>query len=136
MAKGNTYAAKLQAQKKAGEALKAEIEARIEAEVDARYRAEAEVLCQWIAQTWADAFQIVTGDPAIMGHDTFGPERSRKVLSAIEDMANYIRLGITGRDDAEAVMEQTDRALRQRFGDKFIPATERYAGWEWKEAGK
>lgn len=95
-------------------------------------QAEFHVLAQWTAQAWADAFVIVTGQPEVMGKDTFGPERTEKVLRAIEEMANYIHKGIHNRDDAEAIMEQTDRALRQRLGDKAIPAEERYEGWTWK----
>lgn len=90
------------------------------------------VLSQWISQAWSDAFVIVTGDPEVMGKDTFGPDRCEKVLRAIEEVARYIHKGITRADDAEAVMEQTDRALKQRLGDKAIPAEERYEGWEWR----
>lgn len=96
-------------------------------------KAEYEVLSQWFSQAWADAFVIVTGDPSIMGKDTFGPERTEKVLRAIEKMAQYIHTALTKADDAEAVMEQVERAIRQRLGDKMAPATERYEGWEWKE---
>lgn len=90
------------------------------------------VLSQWISQAWSDAFVIVTGDPEVMGKDTFGPDRCEKVLRAIEEVARYIHKGITRADDAEAVMEQRDRALRQRLGDKAIPAEECYEGWTWK----
>lgn len=91
------------------------------------------VLTQWISQAWSDAFVIVTGDPEVMGKDTFGPARAEKVLRAIEEVARYIHKGITKADDAEAVMEQTDRALKQRLGDKAIPAEQRYEDWTWKD---
>lgn len=92
-------------------------------------RNEREILSQWISQAWADAFVIVTGDKTVMGKDTFGPERTEKVLRAIEEMAWYIHEGIYDQDDAEARMAQTDRALKQRLGDKALPATERYIYW-------
>jgi hypothetical protein len=103
------------------------------ARIKRQRQAEYLVLSQWISQAWADAFVIVTGQPDVMGRDTFGPDRTEKVLRAIEEMACYIHRGISKRDDAEAVMEQTDRALRQRLGDRMVPAEVRYEGWEWKE---
>jgi len=90
------------------------------------------LMFQWVSQMWADAFVIVTGDPEIMGKDTFGPERVEKVLRAMEEMVQYIQVALTRRDDNDAVPVQVDRGLRQRLGDKMVPWAERYEGWESK----
>ena len=100
------------------------------AQQKARRQAEMALMFQWVSQMWADAFVIVTGDREIMGKDTFGPERAEKVLRAVEEMAQYIQRAITRRDDADAVLEQVDRGLRQRLGDKMVPWAERYEGWK------
>ena len=95
----------------------------------AKRQAEYKVVAQWSSQAWADAFVIVTGQPEVMGKDTFGPVRTERVLRAIEARAQEIEQAIRKQDDADAIRVQVDRALKQRLGDKMLPWDKRYEGW-------
>lgn len=102
----NAYAAKLQAQRDAREY----------------------IIKMWMVQMMFDAFSITMSDPEIMGKDTFGEKRLKKIGAAMNKKLEEIMPALTGGPEADYIRAKVDQRLQQIFSDA-LPWPERYDGW-------
>ena len=75
-----------------------------------------------------DLFQIVLHDPKVMGKDTFGLERIKKIYWAMKDLEKDL-----GRawmpsvyNDADVQQRDLDALLKEIWRDELCPFHERY----------
>ena len=80
------------------------------------------------AQLMVDCWMATLNDPDVMGRDTFGLERMRKVGKAVD--ANYDKfiqaLNVAKNKEADVWQERLDEKLRKTFKDELTPFAERY----------
>lgn len=99
--------------------------ARLQAQRDAREY----IIKLWMGQMMFDAFSITLSDPEIMGKDTFGEKRLKKIGAAMNQRLEEIMPALTGGPEADYIRAKVDQRLQQIFSDA-LPWTERYEGWE------
>lgn len=78
-----------------------------------------------IQKMW-DYLQLVLHDPNVMGKDTFGQERLKKVYEAMKALTEEYSKAFTTDKEADYYQEKMDRKLREIWGDKTLPFYERY----------
>jgi len=87
----------------------------------ASFAAGGETMAQ---QTW-DMICLVLNDPEVMGKDTFGAKRLKKLLEAVRQRERqYIKAWISD-PESDYYEEKLDTALRDIFGE-IVPFKERY----------
>lgn len=102
----NAYAAKLQAQRDAREY----------------------IIKLWMGQLMMDVFSITLADEEVMGKDTFGEKRLKKIGAAMNQRLEEIMPALTGGPEADYIRAKVDQRLQQIFSDA-LPWSERYEGW-------
>ena len=75
-----------------------------------------------------DLIQIVLHDPEIMGKDTFGKERIKKIYWAMMDLERELGKAWlpTVERDADVCQRDLDALLNEIWGDELYPFYERY----------
>lgn len=75
-----------------------------------------------------DLVQIVLHDPEVMGKDTFGQERIRKIKAAMEKVERDLgRAWLpTKKNDADVCQRDLDALLAEIWGEKLCPFYKRY----------
>jgi len=97
-----------------------------------RQQAKESVLQQAIAETYqqfmADTLMLTLNDPGIMGKDTFGYERLKKVAEGWSRYIDQFHPALTGSPEADYLQTKMDEGIQQimRGSDDFRPFGERY----------
>lgn len=78
-----------------------------------------------VQKMW-DYMQLALRDPAVMGKDTFGPNRLEKVFKAMQNLASEYHTAFTDDVEADYYQEKLDKQLKDIWGDRFSPFYERY----------
>lgn len=75
-----------------------------------------------------DLFQIVLHDPEVMGKDTFGKERIKKIYWAMKEKEKELGKAWipTKYNDADVCQRDLDAVLNEIWGDELCPFYERY----------
>lgn len=75
-----------------------------------------------------DLFQIVLHDPKVMGKDTFGKERIKKVYWAMKELEKELgRAWLpTKYNDADVMQRDLDALLKEIWQEELCPFHERY----------
>lgn len=73
-----------------------------------------------------DYIQIALRSPEVMGKDTIGKSRMKKLYKKTVELADQFRLAFTTDPEADYVQEQLDAALREVWGDDLQTFYERY----------
>lgn len=75
-----------------------------------------------------DLLQIVLHDPKVMGKDTFGKERIKKVYWAMKELERELGKAWlpTLEKDADVMQRDLDALLKEIWGDELCPFHERY----------
>ena len=83
---------------------------------------------QTYLQYFVDLLSMVLNDPDVMGGDTFGSERIKKVVFGIEKYYDVFLDALdNNREESDYYREKMDERLRQIFPDKdFVPFDKRY----------
>lgn len=95
-----------------------------------RRRQRDELMLFWGMQICADAITFALNDPEVMGRDTLGRTRIKRIEQAIPGIASEILKGIVKSEEADYQRETVDRGLKQIMGPDFVPWALRYEGWE------
>lgn len=85
--------------------------ARLQAQRDAREY----IIKLWMGQMMFDAFSITLSDPEIMGKDTFGEKRLKKIGAAMNQRLEEIMPALTGGPEADYIRAKVDQRLQQIF---------------------
>ena len=81
--------------------------------------------CDTTAQQMFDMMCLALHDPEVMGKDTFGAERLKKLHKAIYDYESKYHEAWIGTQESDWYQEKLDAALRSIFGE-IEPFNERY----------
>lgn len=75
-----------------------------------------------------DLFQIVLHDPKVMGKDTFGKERIKKLYWAMKELEKELgKAWLPSLEkDADVMQRDLDALLKEIWGDELCPFHERY----------
>lgn len=73
-----------------------------------------------------DMVSLVLRDPEIMGKDTLGKERLRKIYAKLTEIANEYHTAFTADPEADYWQDALDRHLREVWGDELQTFYERY----------
>lgn len=73
-----------------------------------------------------DYVQLALRDPEVMGKNTIGKERMRKLFARLTVLANEYHTAFTADPEADYCQEQLDRQLREVWGDELQTFYERY----------
>lgn len=92
----------------------------------ARDRAVFEAGEQIGMQRMIDVISIVLHDPEIMGKDTFGKDRMKRVFDGVKKGMDFWHPAYTAGKEADYYQDKMDEALRAVYGDETIPFHERY----------
>lgn len=94
--------------------------------------------CDLVQQQMFDMMCLVLNDPEIMGHDTFGADRLRKIHKAMFAKEAEYHEAWTFTQESDYFQEKLDDALRDIFGE-IQPFNERYPNqkqWDYKKVIK
>lgn len=98
-------------------------------ETVARLEAKLQVVEQWHGQFQDDIMTIVLADSTVMGKDTFGPVRIRRINRRRDELWHQYCKALQAHPEADYLREDIDRRLRQILGDEAVPWRDRYFGW-------
>lgn len=73
-----------------------------------------------------DWVQMCLHDPDIMGKDTIGKERMRRIYNGLKEKADTYQTAFTGSVDADYYQEKMDAELREIWGEDLHTFRERY----------
>ena len=75
-----------------------------------------------------DLLQIALHDPEIMGRDTFGKERIKKIYWAMKELEKELGKAWlpTLHNDADVMQRNLDALLKEIWGDELCPFNKRY----------
>lgn len=91
--------------------------------------ARLQVVEQWHGQFQDDIMTIVLADSTVMGKDTFGPVRIRRINQRRDELWHQYCKALQEHPEADYLREDIDRRLKQILGDEAVPWHERYFGW-------
>lgn len=94
------------------------------------WKSRCRVIHMWAAQLNDDLIAIVQADSAVMGKDTFGPERITRISDARNALMDKYVNALEPHPEADYLREDIDRRLKQIMKDRFAPWKDRYFGWE------
>ena len=83
------------------------------------------VACDTTTQQFFDYMCIVLNDPEIMGKDTFGAKRLKKVYDAMKELDKTFSEAWCGSQESDYYQEKLDAKLKDIFGE-VVPFRERY----------
>lgn len=98
-------------------------------ETVARLEAKLQVVEQWHGQFQDDIMTIVLADSTVMGKDTFGPVRIRRINQRRDELWHQYCKALQAHPEADYLREDIDRRRRQILGDDDTPWRDRYFGW-------
>ena len=78
-----------------------------------------------VQKMW-DYMQLALRDPAVMGKDTFGPNRLEKLFKAMQKLASEYHVAFTDDVEADYYQEKLDKQLKDIWKDRCSPFYERY----------
>ncbi len=64
-----------------------------------------------VQKMW-DYMQLALRDPKVMGKDTFGPERLKKLFKAMQELASEYHTAFTDDKEADYYQEKLDKQLK------------------------
>lgn len=73
-----------------------------------------------------DLVQIALRDPEVVGKDTFGKERFKRLYKGLVKAEHDFGGALTGSVDADYLQEKLDDNLREIWGDGLHPFKDRY----------
>ncbi len=73
-----------------------------------------------------DYVQIALRDPDVMGKNTIGKERMKKLFDRLKVLADEYHTAFTADPEADYCQERLDRQLREVWGEGFQTFFERY----------
>ena len=73
-----------------------------------------------------DLVQLALRDPEVVGKDTFGKERMKRLYKGLKKKEHDFGGALTGGVDADYLQEKLDANLREIWGDGLYPFEERY----------
>lgn len=73
-----------------------------------------------------DYVQLALRDPEVMGKDTLGKERMKKIYAKLTEIANEYHAAFTQDPEADYWQDTLDRHLREVWGDELHTFYERY----------
>lgn len=82
--------------------------------------------CEITAQQMYDMMCLVLHDPEIMGKDTFGANRLKKIHKAMFDLESKYHEAWIFQPESDFYQEKLDAGLREIFGDELDPFQKRY----------
>lgn len=82
--------------------------------------------CETATQQMWDMMCLVLNDPEIMGKDTFGAERLKKVHKALFDRESYYHEAWIGTNESDYYQEKLDSEIKRIFGDDAPDFKTRY----------
>lgn len=89
-----------------------------------------EIIKNWTAQLCMDAMEAVLNDSAVMGKDTLGEKRLRRVMEAFNAKFAEYYPALTANVEADYLREKIDQRKRQIFCSVPPPSwAERYLYW-------
>ena len=83
------------------------------------------VACDTTTQQFFDYMCIVLNDPEIMGKDTFGAKRLKKIYDAMRELDKTFSEAWCGGLESDYYQEKLDAKLKEIFGE-VVPFMERY----------
>ena len=98
------------------------------AQQQAKYQGFLEVGMDTGFQKCWDLLQIVLHDPEVMGRDTFGKERIKKIYWAMKELEKELGKAWlpTLYNDADVMQRDLDALLKEIWGDELCPFKDRY----------
>lgn len=81
---------------------------------------------QTFRQYMVDMLMITLHDPEIMGKDTFGKERLKRVLAALDKNYHAYFDALRNQPETDYQRDRLDRALREILGNDLVPFEKRY----------
>ena len=73
-----------------------------------------------------DLIQLALRDPEVVGKDTFGKERIKRLYRGLVKTEHDFGGALTGDVDADYLQEKLDANLREIWGDELCPFKDRY----------
>ena len=73
-----------------------------------------------------DALCLALRDKDVMGKNTFGVERIKKLCAKIQELVNVFAPAFCSGAEQDYYQAQLDRALQEVFGDELQPFDTRY----------
>ena len=95
--------------------------------------AKLQVVEQWHGQFQDDIMTIVLADSKVMGKDTFGPVRIKRINRARDELWHKYDKALQAHAESDYMREDIDRRLRQIMKDDAAPWRARYFGWRENE---
>ena len=95
--------------------------------------------CEITAQQMFDMMCLALHDPEIMGKDSFGAKRLKKVHNAMYEFEKKYHDAWVHKEESDYLQEKLDAALREIFGEDLAPFKERYPltrEWDYFKATK
>lgn len=84
---------------------------------------------KWTAQMCMDVMTIVLNDPDIMGKDTFGRERLKRIGEAFNKQFAECLIALLPHPENEYMRVKIDEAIKRIMGPDALKWNERYEGF-------
>lgn len=84
-----------------------------------------EVACDTTSQQFFDYLCLVLNDPEVMGKNTFGANRIKKIHEALKAVDRQYNEAWVGSQESDYYQEKLDTRLREIFGE-IVPFEKRY----------
>lgn len=92
-----------------------------------------EIISTWTAQLCLDTIAMVLNDPAVMGKDTLGATRLRRVCEAFNKLWPVNLQALQKCDEADYRRVKIDQAQAGIFGPDYLHWHERYPHWDERD---
>ena len=105
---------------------------------NARYQDNFVAGCEITAQQMFDMMCLALHDPEVMGKDTFGAERLKKVHNAMYEYERKFHEAWLHTEESDYYQEKLDDALREIFGeiDCFQSRYQLMKKWNYNKPSK
>ena len=94
-----------------------------------------EIACDTTSQQFFDYLCLVLNDPEVMGKNTFGAQRIKKVHEALKAVDRKYNEAWVGSQESDYYQEKLDARLKEIFGE-IVPFEERYPylkSWDYSK---
>lgn len=78
-----------------------------------------------VQKAW-DYIQIALRDPEVMGKNTLGIGKIKKLYAKLSEVADHYKTAFSDDKEADYYQEELDGVLREIWGDDLVPFFERY----------